>query len=321
MEPTEGPIQESGPDPAPQKNKTPRLLGFGALLGFVWFAANRGFAAVNASPSWIVGLGWFTAVTIALIAFIWLWDHTNRRHIAVRILLSLVAMCVVAASTYGPVLNQYRKEHPAPPAPKQVETPASPPTTAPVIAKADPPTPKKPPSPQTIPTPRTTAPPSTPSEKARPTLLGLFKTDFSGIGGLTDGGFDLKDSAGNLIHIDRRVLADFAGKNKFLAFYISSSEQLPDVCMALADIASTMALLGFPSGVNLIGGDSASGMTSLKDLTFSGRVFIYHEWPLTNKEKADLIEAYSSKNLDVQFRGIDYLSPRLNEWYKNRSSK
>jgi hypothetical protein len=79
--------------------------------------------------------------------------------------------------------------------------------------------------------------------------------------------------------------------------------------------------LGFPAGVESIGGDSASGMTSIKDLTFSGRVFIYHEWPLTNKQTADIVEAYSAKNLDVQLRGIDYLAPYVNEWYKKRDHK
>jgi len=165
--------------------------------------------------------------------------------------------------------------------------------------------------------------PNAPSEKGKaatradatekpPRLVDLFNKDFGNIGGVTDNGFDLSSSDGGTIHIGRRIFLDFPGKNKFLAFYIPSSRYGFETCLALADIARPMAS-EFPKGVEVTGGDSG-GVTRLQELTFSGRVFIYHERPLSNKQKADVIEAYSAKGLDVQFRGLDYLAVQVIGW-------
>ena len=69
-----------------------------------------------------------------------------------------------------------------------------------------------------------------------------------------------------------------------------------------------------------IGGD-AGGVTSSRELTFSGRVFLYHEWPLSNKQKADVVEAYGAKGLDVQFRGLDYLADQVIAWHQEHDAR
>ena len=130
-------ITEPGTPPSPDPPQRSRKLGFGVLVTLAILAVNRGCSSVSASPSWIVGTGWFLGASGCIVALIWLWDHTNRRRLAVRIVLSFAAVVVMVASTYGPVVDQYRKEHPAP-TPKQSDAPASPPSIAP-IAKADPP--------------------------------------------------------------------------------------------------------------------------------------------------------------------------------------
>jgi hypothetical protein len=138
-----------------------------------------------------------------------------------------------------------------------------------------------------------------------PTLHDVFKGDFADIGGISDNGFDLRSPDGDTIHIDRRVLLDFPGKNEFIALYIPSTQHGFEICLAVAGLIQPMVST-LASRLDVTGGDSG-GMTDIKDLRFSGRVFIYHEWPLSNKQKADITEAYSAKNLDVQFRGLEYL--------------
>ena len=43
-------------------------------------------------------------------------------------------------------------------------------------------------------------------------------------------------------------------------------------------------------------------MNTMKELTFTGRVFLYHEDFLSITQKAAIISAYKKKGLDVNFR-------------------
>ena len=147
-----------------------------------------------------------------------------------------------------------------------------------------------------------------------PTLLDLFKKDFPGTVSLSDKGFDLKDSNGQVgAHVDWRLLMDFVSKTEFIAFYISPVRDEVPVCLALID---TVHPIIDQAAKNLdASGGFAGESTSLRELTFSGRVFIYHEWPLSNKQKADIVEAYNAKGLDVQFRSMDYLATQVIAWH------
>jgi hypothetical protein len=51
-------------------------------------------------------------------------------------------------------------------------------------------------------------------------------------------------------------------------------------------------------------------------VTFSGRVFLYHEDPLTNLQKAAIVNEYHLKRFDVQFRGMDYLATEAIAWHQ-----
>lgn len=139
-------------------------------------------------------------------------------------------------------------------------------------------------------------------------LLDLFKTDFAENGGLTDVGMDLQVGT-ETVHVGRRLITDFNSKSEFAAFYVPATEHEAAVCMALADIAKPF-VANFASKLDITSGDSEN-VTSIHDLAFSGRVFIYHEWPLTNLEKAEIIQKFARNGLDVQFRGIEYLAPKL----------
>jgi hypothetical protein len=147
-----------------------------------------------------------------------------------------------------------------------------------------------------------------------PTLLDLFKKDFPGTASFSDKGFDLKDSDGQVgAHVDWRLLMDFVSKTEFIAFYIPPVRDEVPVCLALID--TVQPIINEPPRHLDASGGFAGESTHLRDLTFSGRVFIYHEWPLSNKQKADIVEAYSANGLDVQFRSMDYLATQLSAWH------
>ena len=54
---------------------------------------------------------------------------------------------------------------------------------------------------------------------------------------------------------------------------------------------------------------SAPGLQPVNksDLKFSGRIFIYHEYPLLEAKKREIFDLYKARGLSVQFRGTDYL--------------
>jgi hypothetical protein len=114
-----------------------------------------------------------------------------------------------------------------------------------------------------------------------------------------------------------RFYLDFPAKSEFIGFYVPSSAGKEfDACMALADrVQSQVADLR--KRVEVTGGD-AGGVTRLQELNFSGRVFLYHEWPLSTKQKAAVIDAYSAKGLDVQFRGLEYLQSQVSAWWQKQ---
>jgi len=93
-------------------SKVPRRLGFGTVVGIALFSATRAFAAVNASPSWIKGVVWFSLCGGLLVAAVWLWEYTQKRHWVIRMALSVVVVGLIFFLAYSPVRDQYRREHP-----------------------------------------------------------------------------------------------------------------------------------------------------------------------------------------------------------------
>jgi hypothetical protein len=68
-------------------------------------------------------------------------------------------------------------------------------------------------------------------------------------------------------------------------------------------------------------GPSSSQMTSIQDLTFSGRVLIYHEEFLSIPQKAQILATYKEHNIDVQFMGTDYLGSHVIAWHQQHGPK
>jgi len=117
-----------------------RKFGFAGMcfgVGFICWAIQKGDAALNPSLSWTTGLGWYSAATLLLVAGIWLWNQTANRHWIARTVLTVVALVGMILLCYGPVIQQYRREHLIQAkASEQAVTP--PPTPRPAEKQADP---------------------------------------------------------------------------------------------------------------------------------------------------------------------------------------
>ena len=158
-----------------------------------------------------------------------------------------------------------------------------------------------------------------PTEKP-PTLLELFTSgDFPTLYHMdTKPDFKLATS-GEKISFQSHLYLDFEANNEFIAFYVPSTPFSAALMKSLAAQVKPI-IEEMVKGAEVTGGP-AGEITKFRDLSFSRRVFIYHEWPITNEEKADLVQTYSAQNLAVQFRGFDYLNLRLIGWHKEHDPK
>lgn len=102
------------------------------------------------------------------------------------------------------------------------------------------------------------------------------------------------------------VIYRFSGQNEFVGFYVPSSDPLSpektsektlQACLNLVD-AVQPALDDIPKKVAMSGG-YRDEMNSIQELTFSGRVVIYHEAFLSIVQKAAIMNVYRVKNFDV----------------------
>lgn len=166
-----------------------------------------------------------------------------------------------------------------------------------------------------------------------PTLLDLFKNDFPNAMKASDTNIDaytIGAPGGSTIKVKRQTYMDFDAKTKFIGFYVSSPSPPPVDFSADTTFAACMELLKhgavqdtfdhFDGQVAVLGG-RGDQMTAQKDLTFSGRVLIYHEEFLSIPQKAHILDAYKTKGMEVIFRGSDYLGDRAIAWHQQHDAK
>jgi hypothetical protein len=164
------------------------------------------------------------------------------------------------------------------------------------------------------------------ADEKPPTLADLFRSDFSNVAKLTDDVIGIQWKDGKVLHIKRQLYLDFPANTKFVGFYIPESDPLSstksvEACLELAKASAVQqALDDMPKKV-FVGSGSPEGMTSIQDLTFSGRVLIYHEAFLSITQKANIIHAYTARHWDVQFRGPDYLGNQVIAWHHSHDAK
>jgi hypothetical protein len=148
---------------------------------------------------------------------------------------------------------------------------------------------------------------SPPAPKEPLTLKSLFLTDFPNLYKFT-----LKDGTSVNFENNQRVTivsqayADFGARSLFVGYYIPATPLTFRVCVRIGNPGSTQSLVDALNRHFTMQMYDDS-LTSFKDLTLTGRVLIYHEEPLTLKQKATLVDYYKSRNQAVQFFGIEYL--------------
>jgi hypothetical protein len=166
-----------------------------------------------------------------------------------------------------------------------------------------------------------------------PTLLDLFKKDFPSTLKASDtnaDGYTIGTPEGSTIKVKRQTYEDYEARTKFIGFYISRPDPPPKdfsgqdtfgACMELLkhnSVQETFDHFGKQVAVMSGYGDQ---MTTSKELTFSGRVLIYHEEFLSIPQKADILKAYKEKGFAVTFRGGDYLGTQVIAWHQQHDAK
>lgn len=153
-----------------------------------------------------------------------------------------------------------------------------------------------------------------------PSMFGVFDGDFPN---LIRAKNDLLLEGTNF-RVVQQVYLDFVGKAKFVGFYVPvsgdpvSGVNTYKVCMMLAD-QTEVALRDLSRNIKMRSGFGLNGNT-IDELTFTGRVLIYHEDVLSIVQKAGIINAFKAKQSDVQFLGQDYLANQTDIWVKRRDA-
>ena len=155
-------------------------------------------------------------------------------------------------------------------------------------------------------------------------LHDLYKSDFSNLFKLSN---ELKayvvnsdGTQGFNMSFGASISFDYSGNSKFYSIYIpkAQADQSFRLCMYLAwaypDIMRQLSNKVFTEAKPL----PSDPLISSKDLTFSGRIYIYHEDDMTFRQRAEIEELFKSNGAFVIFRGLDYLQTR---WIEDASKK
>jgi hypothetical protein len=143
------------------------------------------------------------------------------------------------------------------------------------------------------------------------TLKELFDTDFP-TGGVTNTVTLKSRKDGPAITVPFFVVTDFIARTKFIAFYVPSFPDIFAVCCSLPHMIRVVFETTDKS-IEIKTTDSVNTPTALKDLAFTGRIYIYYEDDLSFQQLATIQAAFSEQNVDVQFRGPAYLALHRHE--------
>jgi len=159
-----------------------------------------------------------------------------------------------------------------------------------------------------------------------PSMSDVFQNDFSNTMKLTDDaiGIEWKDN-GTTTRIKRQLYLDFPAYSKFVGFYIPTSDPLDpsrtfEACLRLVQSdAVQQALDEMPKRTPIVAGLGQT--TTIGDLTFSGRVVIYHDDLLSITQQSDIIRAFAAKHYAVGFFGPNDFGKTLSSWHRLHDAK
>jgi hypothetical protein len=139
-------------------------------------------------------------------------------------------------------------------------------------------------------------------------LHDLFLTDFDSVHQKAMGAIFVDDA--HQISVQYSIDTDLELRSKFLAFYVSPSEQhTGEICAYLAD-HYTFVLNKAPQLEVMQKGVGDSGTISTKEALFTNRIYIYHETYLDAEETVRLAKLYEQKSISAIFRSTDYASTK-----------
>lgn len=151
----------------------------------------------------------------------------------------------------------------------------------------------------------TREPPTIERSKYPPTLLELFKTDFPETLKLSRE-VTGKTTDGQETTYLQQAYFDFATNTEFAGFYVPRSP----IALTMMNWLAT----GYREQYDSLKGGIQVASRSLSDLasvpgetlTFTGRVYLYHEDDLTLRQIADLTDLYKENGLHLILRGTSY---------------
>lgn len=155
--------------------------------------------------------------------------------------------------------------------------------------------------------------PTTANEQP-PTLNDLFSSDFSNTIKVDVSRWGMLHNEVEVIQGPIKIYLDFQANTKFIGFLVPRSEYSFTACKGLWEQVDP-AFKNLEKNFHSKGGFMPH-LTDMKDLTFSGRVFIYHEDLFDFRQLADIVDVFRAHNMSVDFRGPEYLSNQRIAWYQ-----
>lgn len=140
------------------------------------------------------------------------------------------------------------------------------------------------------------------------TVNALFLSDFNYLLKFNNKGeLHAKAENGEIVKIKiaYSVYMDFAARSRFMSIYIASSPATYHACQQVPNFYQEVLKESEEVEVHLKKpGDHATEYS--KELTFTGKVYVYHEDDLTLEQLGSLEALYKTKGLLPQFRGQSY---------------
>ena len=140
------------------------------------------------------------------------------------------------------------------------------------------------------------------------TLRTLFETDFPNLDHF-ENVLRIKKSSANEkeCEIPFRLCVDFDARSRFLAFYVGVQWETRRMCVSIAKNYKDAIQIANQSHVYSMRPPNTAE-TQLREVVFTGRIFIYHEYEMTQREKAELEDFYKLNGAAVQFLGPVHLA-------------
>ena len=164
--------------------------------------------------------------------------------------------------------------------------------------------------------------PGAPGREHLVTLRELFENDWPNLPGYyTISAIEISSQIDQQtifkVTVAWRLNGDFVARSKFLAFFIESTTPVADARRALEIIADHYSRFidSANSEVDISGqAPDDTSATHLKDMVFSGRLFVYYENHDFSLEHKGALEAlYKTKGLSIQFRDAAYAWSHRND--------